>query len=535
MIAKILKSIEEQKITISGWLLGFTGIVFVRCLLEALSSHSSSGIIASDAGTLVHYALFYFTTATGLMLILYLFTKNKNIYKIVLYGLLIIWFAPLFDLITTGGAGARMAYFFENNKGLLKDFLTFFFPATNQGITYGIRVEIFLMLLCLGLYLRHTGESLKKVLAALATSFVFIFIMISLPGVLYTLSHPTFSVTSTSETVGFLQEAIVDSNISHNTTHGTLTPTTYTRFLELGFNKLMSQVFVILSFIFLALWFWKTEKEKLKIIVKNSRPERVGFYLVLLGLGMHYAFIKNLGILSSWADIVSIIVLTLSWYSAWMFAVHINDIVDEPIDAISNSNRPITAKQLTKEEMQEVGYIWLVVSLVGSFSVGYYPFFMNLIFTAAYYIYSAEPLRLKRVPILSSFLISIACLSTVLTGFFFISEDKNLTAFPILTALGILTMFTLASNIRDIKDVEGDRANGINTLPVVFGKNGVKITGILLVMSFLLLPIFLASYTLFIAAIPASIIGYKLATRTPYREKYIFYLYFAFAGCIAIL
>ena len=136
---------------------------------------------------------------------------------------------------------------------------------------------------------------------------------------------------------------------------------------------------------------------------------------------------------------------------------------------------------------------------------------------------------------LSSFLISVACLVTVLAGFFFISIDKRIQTFPILFALGIVVIFTLATNIRDIKDIEGDGKEGILTIPTIFKKNGVKIVGILFAVSFLLTPIFLSFYLLYFIAIPAGVIGYVLVNKKPYNEKSIFMLYFVFFALTIIL
>lgn len=260
----------------------------------------------------------------------------------------------------------------------------------------------------------------------------------------------------------------------------------------------------------------------------------MGLYLTLLFIGMIYSIKLGLGGIYNWVDIMSVIILAISWYSAWMFAVHTNDITDVKTDSVSNPSRPITSKKLDVIEMREISYIWLVLSLFGSFSVGYCTFFLNLVFTAAYYIYSVPPLRLKRVPILSSFLISIACLSTVLAGFFFLSISKVAITFPVMFAVGIVTIFTLAVNIRDLKDVAGDKTEGINTLPVLFEKNGRKIVGILFSLAFLLVPIFLSFYALYLIAIPASIVGYILVMRDPYQEKYIFDLFFVFLVLLVI-
>ncbi len=535
MFRKLVNYVEKQDISITQWIVGFIGIIFVRFFLEAISSPSSTEIIASDASTLVHYSIFYFVVALGLSFIIYCFTKNKNIYKTVLFFLPIIWLPPILDIIFTAGAGSNMSYFFTGNRLLLVDFLTFFPPRIVQGITLGIRTEIFLVVIATAWYVWGFRKSFLVTFISTFSSFVFIFCLLAAPGLLYTISHPSFFASPVSETLVFIKNSIIESKLTGNIIHGALLPKNYNRLLDFGFNALMSQLEIILGLIILGLWFYRTQKEKFISIVKNSRPERILFYLILMSFGLGMAYIQNLGVIKNWVDILSIIVLFISWYSAWMFAVHINDIADEKIDAVSNTNRPIITGKLSNTEMRQVSIIWLIISLIGSFAVGYYPFFMNIVFTIAYYVYSANPLRFKRVPILSSFLISIACLSTIMAGFFYLSEDKQFTIFPAFLALGLLLVFTLAVNIRDVKDIAGDKADGIYTLPVLFGKYGINIVGSMFSLSFFLLPIFLSKYYLLYLTIPFGSAGYFLVVREVYKKKYIFYLFYTFAAAYLLM
>ena len=145
------------------------------------------------------------------------------------------------------------------------------------------------------------------------------------------------------------------------------------------------------------------------------------------------------------------------------------------------------------------------------------------------------PLRLKRVPVLSSFLIAVACLVTILAGFFFASADKKIQTFPIFASMGILVLFTLEANFKDMKDIEGDERDGVLTLPVLFKENGSRVVGVCLALSFLLAPIFLSFYALYILAVPSAIVGYKLVTKKPYSEKPIFMLHFIFLLGLVLL
>jgi len=224
-----------------------------------------------------------------------------------------------------------------------------------------------------------------------------------------------------------------------------------------------------------------------------------------------------------------------AWIGIWLYAVQVNDIEDIDIDKISNQERPLVQHTITASEAKEIGYIWLIVALAGSWSVGFYPFYMCLVAIIISYVYSVPPLRLKRVTALSTFLISIACLVTILAGFFFVSINKVVATFPVLFVIKILIIFTLGVSIKDMKDVEGDGVNGIKTVPVIFGKNGPWVVGVFFGLSVLLVPIFISFYLLYIIAIPTAIIGYKLVTKTPYKEKSVFILYFSYLILSVIL
>jgi 4-hydroxybenzoate polyprenyltransferase len=291
----------------------------------------------------------------------------------------------------------------------------------------------------------------------------------------------------------------------------------------------MTQSFFILGFISTGIFFWRTFPIKFIAIIKNSRFERVMHYIALLCLGIGFAFITNNGSFFSWVDVLGVICLLISWYGAWMFAIHINDISDLKSDSVSNTNRPLVKKILSPEEIRESANIWLVISLLGSWSAGYYPLFMNIVYLVCSYVYSIDFLRFKRIPILSPLIIGIACLSSVLAGFFFLSIDKTFQIFPASLALGIVIIYTLGSNIRDLKDIDGDRIDNVYTIPVIFGeKIGRKIIGVMFGLSFLLVPFFVGYNLLYIISIPASVAGYFLVTKFPHREKYLFSLYFIY-------
>ncbi|MFZ2621211.1 MAG: UbiA family prenyltransferase [Minisyncoccia bacterium] len=532
--------------SLSQWIYGFMGILFVRFIFELLSSPARKNTILFNPITLVHYGLFWITLTLGLIIIVGFFSKNYlSTSKIALFGLPIIWLAPIFDIIISRGNGYTQSYIFDNGYKLIFDFFTFFGSNLKWGATYGIRIEMLIVLIGVGWYLRKSEIRWIKTFAGIFSVYILGFIMASWPGILYTISHinaeigtlpDIFNPNGTLPQIyNFFGQAVFQSTISHNTLYEGMSSVSTSRFFELGFDKLSSQILFIVSCFLTNLLFWKIDKKKFIAVIKNIRLERIGSYLALLLCGMGFAYINGLSSHFVWSDIFGVVCLFISWISLWMYAVHENDIADVAIDEISNKERPLIKRDLAKKEMQETGYIWLVIAILGAFCAGFYPFFMSLVYIFSSHIYSSPPLRLRRFPLIPSFLIGVASLATILAGFFFISVDKNPETFPIILAVGIVVMVTLAINVKDMKDIEGDRVNGIMTLPVIFEKNGPKVVGLCFALSFLLFPFFLSFYFLYIISIPAAIIGYRLVIKKPYSEKPIFILRFTFLLCVGIV
>ena len=92
--------------------------------------------------------------------------------------------------------------------------------------------------------------------------------------------------------------------------------------------------------------------------------------------------------------------------------------------------------------------------------------FMGLI-VALYCLYSLEPFRLKRIPILSKLVVGASTLAAAMIGFTL--YGGNPLHFPLPFALLFLVAVSLVANVLDLDDRDADKAAGIRTLPVMVG------------------------------------------------------------------
>src|SRR3989344_1915218 len=101
MIQRLENLLQNTKVTPTSWLIGLSGILMVRFFLEALSSPTSSGIIASDASTLIHYYLFFICVALSTMIFLWFGLPNWRhlLPQFITTTFPILFLAPIIDFI----------------------------------------------------------------------------------------------------------------------------------------------------------------------------------------------------------------------------------------------------------------------------------------------------------------------------------------------------------------------------------------------------------------------------------------------------
>lgn len=507
-------------ITFESWIISFSGIVLLRTLFEQFSSYQAGHFVLIDAPTIIHYGVSYLAIVITLMTILLFFAKTNlhEIFSISIFGFLIILMPPIIDLIFGGIGGSLISYFFMSGKELLFAFITFFGWNITSGITLGIQIEIILvMIACYAYVYSVTKNIFRSILAAIAF-YSLIFFIFSIPSLIALFlgaqEEPSLAVI----------KSIISSGIIQNNLHPNFAGND-TGLIDLGFNKMMLGVSIIIALLSSMFLFFVGARKKFAAVMKNSRPERILHYLLLFVFG---SAISHATWFTNWINIQAYLLALVSFTCAWLFSVCQNDIHDEAIDAISNVNRPLISKDLSINDLAIASKIFLLFALLSAYASSHYVLLFTSLFIFVYYIYSNPPLRLKRFPILSSFLISLACLSAVFAGFFLINSDKSIISFPLGLALIIIILFTVVSNVRDIKDVEGDSASGIKTLPVLLGLQRAKrlIAGVIC-FSIILTGWYFNIWFLLVSIV-ASFLCWRFITEENYKEWKFFAVYLTY-------
>ena len=175
-----------------------------------------------------------------------------------------------------------------------------------------------------------------------------------------------------------------------------------------------------------------------------------------------------------------------------------NQAFDAEIDRVNKPERPIPSGRATVRQALALGHGAALHSLAAGAAhaaVSGRPWFLACVALGvlATWAYSAPPLRMKRrtvgalvtIAVPRGFLVPVA-------GWAVVSSPAGLEPF----ALGLVPgLFVLgAAATKDFADVEGDRAHGCRTLPVVLGaRRASHVVAPFLVLPFLLYPVLSAA------------------------------------------
>jgi len=546
-ISTLIEKIENTKISFWGGVSLLYGIIFIRTFIENWANSLNLYHMSNIGDTFFHYPFFYIIIFLSCFIIAKIITKEKieKIAKVVIFLSFVITFPPIIDLLLNWGGQIPYIFITGSYRELLNSFLTYL---GGGAIGIGIKTEVAIALIGFGFYLFYKTKNIKNVILGIFFLYSVIFTTLASPTLIFGLQNiftNKYESVTYDNTVDFyyFREAL-DSKTSQRTLITNISEennfySPLTQKVQNQYSTTLAIIFVIISMILLFWCLFLYSSKKFFLVFQNFRYLRIIYYFIFILFGIYLGSIMvGRHPLGSLFDLISIISVFLALLFAWLFSVWENDEVDIDIDKISNQNRPLAVEEtLSKEEWRDLKYIFLAYSLSFAFLSGFYTFIFTALFILVYHFYSAPPLRLKRFLGISSLLIAANALIATWMGFFIASGTENLSAFPARYTFGILAIFLLAENVKNIKDIEGDKKEGIKTLPVILGEKwGKPVVGACLFLASLLTPvIFYLSFYTFLAGIFFGIILFLLTNKKNFNEKYIFLAYFVYILLFVVL
>ena len=162
----------------------------------------------------------------------------------------------------------------------------------------------------------------------------------------------------------------------------------------------------------------------------------------------------------------------------------LNDYFDRDLDEINEPNRPIPGGAMSLKNATILIAIWSVLSVITGYLIHPLIGLYVIIGIINAHLYSANPIKLKKRLWAGNIIVAISYLIIPwIAGE--IAYNPTFTLASLQPSLIVAGLFTLSSTgtmtINDFKSIEGDRQNGIRTLPVVFGETNAAILAAVLI------------------------------------------------------
>ena len=169
----------------------------------------------------------------------------------------------------------------------------------------------------------------------------------------------------------------------------------------------------------------------------------------------------------------------------------INDYFDYNIDLINKPERPIPSDRISLKNGRNYAYFLFTAGTVCGFLISYLtnnwiPFIIVLIADVILYLYAY---KLKYTPLIGNLAVGF------MTGFGFVFggfsiNNPNIVMISLYLGFFAFVMTTARELAKDIEDIEGDKADGARTLPILIGaKIPAILSAILIVIDSALCPI----------------------------------------------
>ncbi|MDP2175622.1 MAG: UbiA family prenyltransferase [Bacteroidota bacterium] len=151
----------------------------------------------------------------------------------------------------------------------------------------------------------------------------------------------------------------------------------------------------------------------------------------------------------------------------------INDIKDIDIDKINKPGKNLIGTMVSQKEAYIFYAILNIVSLAVSFLLNEQYAMINVCIIGLLYLYAVQ---LKGVPLMGNIIIAICSSAVIACCILIIGFKTKIGFFNFSGYIGFAFLITLIRElVKTIEDMEGDKAYGIKTYPVVLGIKATKI------------------------------------------------------------
>jgi len=524
-LTSIIEDAERSSLHWGYVAVTFLAIVLARNLLEgALGPNGAIGSVyftsPSSLMVLDHFVLVYVSLFLSFSLLLSAVTRERigAVMRVVTPAWALLLLPPVLDYILTSGEGMKITYVLELRPVVLR----FFDPrASFATVSPGQRVEMLGACLLAATYARLKTRSWLKA----AAGFLGVYVVLALHGVLPSLiARASLALAGAATSAEFAYFSVFRAGG-----------------IVADESRKLALLFLLTSSALGWFAYRRHAPGKAAALWRSIRPLRALHYLGLTSFGVAFGWVlfSRYGVeFAGSGDVLGMLATCLATLCAFQASVAINDVFDEEGDRVAGERRPLVEGTLTRRDLTGQAVVFSTGALLFALNVKYSTFLFVVLALVVSFAYSAPQLRLKRFPLVSSLTLGLVSLTACLVGFSVYADERALALFPSPLAWVIVLSFGLGFAVKDLKDVEGDRATGVWTLPVLLGPTaGRTAVAVLVFLGYLSVAV-LMPYRVLI--VPSVLVGLAssatvLVWRRPWLAELLLAVCLAFTAAVAFV
>ena len=449
---KIFQFFEKERMNLPTIAIFVFTIIVIRTIIEGKLSPNWTwnSMFNISAGA------FYIPQFLGMVLMLRIFTgeKIRKLLNLACWGFPIIIFPPIYDFLIKG---RRYNYTYIPVDRIPEMITSFYLrlPSHFPWMGDGMVIQFIFIFVLATLYVLVKSKSIVRAILFFS--------------ILYFLG-PILVTPEINPLVGKIWE------------YESITDTSLVYLFHFVLTAIVIGIFILLL----------VYKKNIITLIKSMNPFTTIHFILMTIIGILVAgkFRANEILSFPVTPQTSLIGITLiTNFFLWQYAVWINHIYDIEIDRITNRERAIPSGFISLSNAKEIAILFALFSIALSFILGV-DFFITLAGLFLGFIYSVPPIRLRN-RLFSPTFVGAGSAMAFLFGVF-IPSPENLRQIPyfslppvdgkvITLTILIFIVFSIAPLIRQLKDYEGDKKAGVQTIFTVYGKEkGIHITSFLL-------------------------------------------------------
>ncbi len=446
LLRRISDRLLKQAMPLDAIFKTLTAIIIIRTVIEKLLSTGHKllfdpvNFYSCIVGDLhMYFSWVCIFLSMSIPVAVFLDVRYRDALKLTLVGFCMTVFVPLIDYALTWGIGDEIRYF--------RSFDTFFYNYVNlfnplagmKGVTAGVRIEVATVFL--GSFFFSWFGFGRGIVRSLLLAFS-----------LYTIVYLYGYILPFHHLVGI----DLTTMAARSTTSIDGTQALFFAYLVPFFLCLAGAAAIL-----------ALRERSGRIILSILYPSRLLFYLLLLCFGLLFTAhqIGNYPKILNTPDMLKLISAALSISFLFIYAKLINDVNDLTIDRISNRKRPLVEGLMDKVDASRLSFVAAALSLVMAIPVGRDFFYFWFLMWGLSYVYSVPPFRFRRFWPLNNLILATIGTAVFMAGasiarpddFYAALKNKEIIAY-------ILLAFFFLCHLKDLKDIEGDRAGAVSNL-----------------------------------------------------------------------